>query len=190
MSDIPCIYDMSLISEEDKLKEDILSGKALDVLLILLSGSKTVKEISRELTVPSFSVQLYIQRLIEAKLIKIIDVKVIDGKVEKTYELASTDVDILNYLRNNCKSDDSKDDVELSAQHFSSLTREIIRNINNFGDKPHKIKAYFIKTDEEKMIEFKKELDELFDKYQAMEKLDASDTYGFISVLAPYNLKK
>lgn len=188
MADFPCIYEMSLISEDDKLKEDILNGKALDILLILLSGSKTVKEIAKQLNIASFSIQLYIQRLIDAGLIKVTDEKVLEGKVEKTYDLVSTDVEILNYLKNSCKSEDGKQKIELSAQHFSSLTREIIRNIGEFGDKPHKIKAYFIKADEESMGEFKKELDELFARYQAMEKLEAPDTYGFISVLAPYKL--
>lgn len=189
MSDIPCIYDISLINEKDKLKEDILSGKAFDILLILLSGVKTVKEIAKELNVPSFSVQLYIQRLIEANLIKITEVKVLEGKVEKKYELASTDIEILNYLKNNYKGESGKEDIELSAQHFAALTKEIIRNIGTYSDKPHKIKAYFIRADEETMNEFKKELDEIFAKYQTLENLEAEDTYGFISVLAPYKLK-
>jgi len=190
MSDIPCIYEMSMINENDKLKEDIINGKALDILLILLSGSKTIKEISKDLNVPSFSAQLYVQRLIEANLIKITDLKVVEGKLEKTYDLASSDVEVLNYLKNSCKGDDNKNDLELSAQHFASLTRDIIRNINKYSDKPHKIKAYFIKADEETMLGFKKDLDDLFSKYQALENLDASDTYGFISVLAPYKLKE
>jgi len=38
------------------------------------------------------------------------------------------------------------------------------------------------------MTSFKKELDELFTKYQALEDLESSDTYGFISILAPYKL--
>lgn len=190
MSDIPCIYDMSLINEKNKLEEDILTGKALDVLLILLSGAKTIKEIAKELNSPSFSIQLYIQRLLEAKLIKITDVKIVEGKVEKTYDLASTDVEILNHLKNNCKSKDSKENIELSAQHFASLTKEIIRNINGYGEKPHKIKAYFIKANEKDMTQFKKELDDIFAKYQAYEQLDSEDTYGFISVFAPYKLKE
>ena len=190
MSDIPCIYDMSLINEQDKLKEDILNGKAFDILLILLSGAKTVKEIAKELSVPSFSVQLYIQRLIEANLIKITEVKVLEGKVEKKYELTSTDVEILNYLKNNYKSDGGKENIELSAQHFASLTREIIRNIGKYDNKPHKIKAYFIRADEAAMAEFKKELDDIFARYQGLENLEAEDTYGFISVFAPYKLKE
>lgn len=190
MSDIPCIFDTSLVSEKNQLKQDIIKGKALDILLILLSGSKTIREISRELSLPSFSVQLYIKRLVDSKLIKVIDTRVIDGKVEKTYDLSSTDIDILNHLKNTCKTEDSEENIELSAQHFASLTREIIRNIGSYKEKPHKIKAYFIKADEDKMKAFKKELDELFEKYQGLENLDAEETYGFISVLAPYKLKE
>lgn len=190
MSDIPCIYEMSMINEKDTLGEDIVSGKALDVLLILLSGSRTVKEIAKELNVPSFSVQLYIKRLIEVNLIKITDVKIVDGKVEKQYELASTDIEIFNYLKDNCKDKSGRQNMELSAQHFASLTRDIIRNIDNFNDKPHKIKAYFIKANNEKMLKFKEELDELFNKYQDLEDLESNDTYGFISVFAPYKLGK
>lgn len=188
MADIPCIIDMSLINESSELKQDILAGKALDILLTLLSGSKTVKEVARELKLPSFSVQLYIKRLLEGNLIKIVDTKVVDGKIEKTYELASTDIEILNYLKDNCKTTDSSETLELSAQHFASLTREIIRNINNYSDKPHKIKVNFIKTDVTTMESFKKDLDELFKKYEALEDVNAPETYGFISVLAPYKL--
>lgn len=188
MSDMPCIVDISLINEESKLKEDILSGKSLDILLILLSGARTVKEVSRELDLPSFSVQLYIKRLIEANLIKIVDTTITDGKIEKTYSLASTDIEILNHLGNNCKNADNSPNIELSAQHFASLTREVIRGIDTYKSKPHKIKVNFIKTDEATMENFKKDLDKLFEKYEALEDLNAPETYGFISVLAPYKL--
>jgi len=189
MSDISCIYEMSLINENDSLKQDILNGKALDILLILLSGAKTVKEMGKELNIPSFSVQLYIKRLLEANLIKITDVKVIEGKVEKSYDLASSDIEILNNLKANCKGEDGKKNLELSAQYMASLTREMIRNVDEYDDKPHKIKAYFIKADKEKMVEFKNELDELFKKYQSLEDMDATNTYGLISIFAPYKIK-
>ncbi|WP_234117525.1 hypothetical protein [Clostridium hydrogenum] len=188
MADMPCINEVALINEDDKFKKDIVNGKALDILLILLSGAKTIKEISRDLNTPSFSTQLYVKRLVDAKLIKVTDVRIIDGKVEKTYKLASTDIEILNYVKNNCESSNDKENIELSAQHFASLTRDIIRNIPDYEQKPHKIKAYFIKADEETMVNFKKDLEELFEKYQALENLEADETYGFISALAPYKL--
>lgn len=184
MMDIPCIQDLSMINET--LKEDILKGKSMDILLLLLSGPKTVKEISKELNLPPFSLQLYLKRLIEGDLIHIVEVKVCEGKVEKTYKLASTDMEILNYIKENTTAD--VNNVELSAQHFSTMTRNLVRNVNQYKNKPHKIKAYFIKSDEESMLAFKQDLEELFKKYQAMEDLEASETYGFISVLAPYKL--
>lgn len=188
MADIPCIHEVELINEDDEFKKDIVDGKSLDILLILLSGARTIKEISKELNIPSFSTQLYIKRLIDAKLIKVTDVKVTDGKVEKTYKLTSTDIQILNYLKNSCTTNDGKENIEISAQHFSSLTRDIIRNISGYEKKPHKIKAYFIKAEDETMKNFKKDLEELFKKYKSLENLDADETYGFISILAPYKL--
>jgi len=188
MADIPCIYDMSLVNEKDNLKEDIIKGKALEILLTLLSGSKTIKEIAKELNIPSFSIQLYVKRLMDNNFIRITEEKVIDGKIEKTYELASTDIQILNYLRKNCKNSDGTENIELSAQHFASLTREIIKNVGKCNDKPHKIKAYFIKSDEETMQRFKEDLDKLFDKYQALEDENSIETYGLITAFAPYKL--
>jgi predicted transcriptional regulator len=175
---------MSLIDEKDSLKEDLLKGNALDVILSLLAGSKTIKELSRELCVPFFSVQLYINRLITANIVAIKESTIIDGKIEKVYMLASKDVEILNYLR---RQNNQERDIDLSAQHFSTLTRQVIKNINRYRDKTYKIKAYFIKSDEETMKEFKKDLDELFTRYQGLEDENASETYGFISVLAPYS---
>jgi len=188
MNDIPCIYDMSMVDKNEILKEDILKGKGLDVILSLLSGSKTARELSRELNTPTFSIQLYINRLITANLIAIKDSTIIDGKIEKIYVLASKDVEILNYLKDNSKDTNEKN-IDLSAQHFSSLTRQIIKNINQYKEKTYKIKAYFIKTDDDTMQEFKKELDELFIKYQQLEDINATETYGFISVLAPYSVE-
>lgn len=190
MADIPCIYDMSMVNEKDSIKEDIVNGKALDILLLLLSGAKTVRTISKELKIPSFSVQLYIKRLITANLVSILDTRVVDGKIEKTYVLASTDINILNFIENNCKGGSDKDNIELSAQHFATITRDMIRNIDTFKGKPYKIKAYFIKAEEEKINEFKDELDKLFEKYQSLEDPNASETYGFINVLSPYRLDK
>ncbi|MDF2520953.1 MAG: hypothetical protein K0R84_1581, partial [Clostridia bacterium] len=140
------------------------------------------------LNTPAFSIQLYLNRLMTANLVTVKESTVIDGRIEKIYCLSSKDVEILNYLKSN--SNDSNDrNIDLSAQHFSSLTRQIIKNINQYKEKTYKIKAYFIKTDDKTMQEFKKELDDLFLKYQQLEDINATETYGFISVLAPYSVE-
>ena len=53
------------------------------------------------------------------------------------------------------------------------MTRNAIKNVNMTPEKPNKIKAYFMKAEEEDMREFRKEIDLLFQKYQEKEKLEA-----------------
>lgn len=176
--DVACIHSVEMIQES--FKEEFLNGKVLDVLLQLMGSSKTVKEISKALDTPPFSVQLYLKRLLENHLICIKEEMIVEGRIEKTYELATTDIEILNYIERNSKNKDQN--IELSAQHFSTLTKNIVKNIHEYKDKPHKVKAYFIKTDSEKMSDFKQELEALFQKYQDCEDLEASETYGFICI--------
>jgi len=185
MSDLQCIYDISMISEDSQ--KDFLNGKALEVLLLLLSETRTVKEISQKLSMPSFTVQLYIKRLIDANLIKVSSVVVLEGKVERKYELVSNDIDVLNRLQTEYKEGEI-DQVDLSAEHFSNITRNVVKSVKENAGYPNKIKAYFIRTKEEDMKAFRDELNELFDKYQSMEDLEGDMTYGFVSVLAPYEL--
>jgi len=183
MSDMSCIYKEALLEEKDMLLEDILEGNALDVLLNLLTGPKSAREISRDLKVPVLSITLYLKRLLKTELVKEEQTTVLDGKIEKIYSLVAKDVDLLNNLKNS----NTGKNVDLSAEHFASLIRKTIKNINNYKEKTHKIKAYFIKTDDDSMKAFKTELEALFEKYQELEDENATETYGFISVLAPYN---
>lgn len=183
--DLPCIKDLSLVNVE--LKDDFLKGKSLEILLLLLSSKKNAKEISKTLNLPVFSVQLYLKRLLDADLVKIDECVIIDGKIEKTYTLKTKDVDILNFVKNQVVN--SEDELMISAEHFSHITKNVVLGLKGNSDKPHKMKAYFIKANSQDMKSFKRELDELFEKYQALEDLSATDTYGFLSVLAPYTIK-
>lgn len=186
MSDLQCIYDMTMIDNKDNLKEDILRGPALSILLSLLASSKTARELSRELNIPLFSMQLYLNRLMNAQMVCVKSSEVIENKIEKIYELASKDIELVNLVKNSDFEYNDEVNIELSAQQFSSMTKQVIKNINKYKDRPHKIKAYFIKTDDEKMKQFKKELEELFIKYQSLEDEKSMETYGLIGVLAPF----
>lgn len=64
------------------------------------------------------------------------------------------------------EDDERRRKALLSAQHFASMTRNAIKNVNMTPEKPNKIKAYFMKAEEEDMREFRKEIDLLFQKYQ------------------------
>ena len=87
------------------------------------------------------------------------------------------------------EDDERRRKALLSAQHFASMTRNAIKNVNITPEKPNKIKAYFMKAQEEDMREFRKEIDLLFQKYQEKENLESADTYSLFTVLAPYEME-
>ena len=189
MSDMPCIYKMNMVEEHEQMEQDILAGRGMDVLFCMMDNAKTKLEIASRLEMPSYSVQLYIERLERAGLIKEENAIVQNGQVEKCYQLVSDEIKIMNMLQNENLSDaERKRKAEISAQHFGVMTRNAIKNANMNDQKPNKIKAYFMKAKEEDMRAFRKEIEELFEKYRSLEDISAKETYSLFTVLAPYEI--
>ncbi len=191
MSDIACIYEMNMIEENEQLEQDILAGRGMDVLFCLMEHLSTGREIAKHLGMPHYSVQLYLQRLVKAGLVKEEKESILNGQIEKHYGLVSDDIEIMNRLQNSQLSEAARRrKTEISAQHFAVMTRRAIKNVNETEGMPHKIKAYFMKANKEDMEEFRKEIDELFQRYKAVEDLNAQDTYSLFTVLAPYEMEE
>ena len=190
MSDITCIYEMNMIEENEQLESDILSGRGMELILCLMDGMANRRQIAERLGMPVYSVQLYLQRLLNAGLVKEKIQYVQNDQIEKYYELASSEIEIMNRIQgNNMDENEKRRKALLSSQHFAIMTRNAIKNVNINPEEPNKIKAYFMKARREDMEEFRKEIDLLFEKYQLKEDLDANDTYSLFTVLAPYEME-
>lgn len=186
MDDMPCIYQMNMVDENGQMEQDILAGRGMDVLFCMMDNAKTKLEIASRLEMPSYSVQLYLDRLQKAGLVKEESSIVQNGQIEKCYQLASDEIKIINMLQRETMTEaEKKRKVDISAHHFGLMTRNAIKNANIYADKPNKIKAYFMRAKEEDMREFRKEIEALFEKYQSLEDKNATDTYSLFTVLAP-----
>lgn len=191
MSDIACIYDMNMVEENKQMEDDLLAGRGMDILICLMDQLKTRREIARRMGMPAYSVQLYLQRFVNAGLVREESEVALNGEVEKKYYLISDEIEIMNRIQSSSMEDgERKRKALLSAQHFALMTRNAIKNVNMEPDKPNKIKVYFMKAKDEDMQEFRKEIDALFEKYQAKEDLEANNTYSLFTVLAPYEMEK
>lgn len=182
---------MKMVAEDVEIEKDILTGRGMDVLFCLMDNAHTKIEIATRLNMPNYSVQLYLNRLEKAGLIKEDIPLLCNGQIEKKYQLISDEIEIINYLQNNNLSDSERmKRVELSAQHFALMTRNAIKNVNLNSEKPHKIKAYFMKANEEDMKNFREEISQLFERYQKLEDKTAKDSYSLFTVLAPYEMEE
>lgn len=190
MSDLACIYEMNMVEENEQFENDLLTGRGMDILFCLMDHVKSRREIAGRLGMPVYSVQLYLQRLVKAGLVKEEMEFIQNGEIEKSYCLVSNEIEIMNHIQSRTMTEGERNrKAILSAQHFACMTRNAIKNVNLNPEKPNKIKAYFMKAKKEDMEAFRKEIDLLFQKYQAKEDLDAADTYSLFTVLAPYQME-
>lgn len=187
MDDMQCIYQMNMVEEHEQMEQDILAGRGMDVLFCMLDNAKTKLEIASRLDMPSYSVQLYIERLQKAGLVREESSIVQNGQIEKCYQLVSDEVKIINMLQQGKMTEaEQKRKLDISAHHFGIMTRNAIKMANMNAEKPNKIKAYFMRAKKEDMQNFRKEIEALFEKYQKLEDKDATETYSLFTVLAPY----
>lgn len=186
MADIKCVYEMNMLKENEQMDKDILSGRGMDVLFCLMDGMRTCMEIAQKICIPVYSVNLYLKRFMNAKMVVENSVGVVNGEIEKRYSLACDNMEIINKLEKTT-GPSSRRKNEIAAQHFALMTKSAINCAGNNTDKPNTVRAYFMKANKEKMASFKKEIDELYDKYQSLEDKEESDTYSLFTVMTPYD---
>lgn len=189
MVEMPCVYKMNMLEENERMEKDLLSGRGMEVLFCLMDNINTKIEISKRLGMVYCTTELYLQRFVQTGLVKEEIVSNKNGEIEKEYYLISKDIDIINSLQGENISE-RKSKIDIAAQHFAIMTRNAIKNVENNKEKPNKIKAYFMKAKEDDMKMFKEEIEQLFEKYQKLENLDEKETYSLFTILAPYELEE
>lgn len=189
MAELNCIKDDTLISEDCELNSEIIKGKALECLVAIYSGFKTVNSIADNLGIPVFAVKLYINRLLDNGIIETEKTETCDNRKVQYYCVSVKNIEIINRISNDKNSGENIKLIS-SAQHFSVITRDMILGVGMNGDLPHKIKANFIRSTPQKMEDFKKEIEALFEKYEELEQEEevTCNIYGLVNIFAPYNL--
>lgn len=190
MSDLPCITTTNLVEEKEDIVDDLLQGRALDIVLALLSGVKCVAELAEEIDIPTFSLKLYIDRLIRANVVEVDEEKIVNGELFIYYRLISEDLEIVGKLRERAKRGnlncDEKKQQELSAYYFSMLSNKIIKSSLKHTDKPKLIQCSFIKAEQEKMEQFLEKLQLLCAEYNELQDTELTETYAFYTTFAYY----
>lgn len=181
-------YDIDLINEEDSSSTDekvyIVNTK---IILHLLSKPASTKALIEATGTSSHLTLLCIDRLLKNNVIRVNSTSINNGVLENSYELVSTDFNIISKY---VKYKDSKKDIakEITANNIIELGRTIINNSFENPDLPNVIKGTFIKINPNEVKNFIEEVNELIKKYENMEDLTVKEVFGFINVLGIYSL--
>jgi predicted transcriptional regulator len=191
MSDIACIYEMNMLKENERMERDLLTGRGMDILLCVMNEKKLVSEISSELMIPTCTVQLYLNRLVKAGLVKEKKMTLPNDTIRSEYSLIKENLEIVNkIIGKNALSGERNRKVEIAAQHFAGLTKKAIRSANNNVDMPNIIKTSFMKARKTDMENFLADINNLYEKYLSKEDLSAEETYSLMTILAPFEVEE
>lgn len=189
MSDLNCVYEMDMIQENEQMEQDILSGRGMDVLFCLMDKFVTQDEIAKRLEMPRFSVQLYLQRLIHAGLVREEEEKIRNGEVIRSYCLVSDNLKIINRLKEHVSPQDKRKN-EITTQYFLTMVRNAIKSAGKDLSRPARVQACFIKAREKDMKNFTEEIDQLYKRYLQTENPEGADLYGMLTVMGPYEVSE
>ena len=189
MTDMACIYEMNMVQESRQVDEDLLSGRAFDILLGLLDSKQTVDTLAKKLAMPRYSLKLYLKRLVNAGIVVERSLPISEDAIEKEYELPSDRLSIINNLGKEGSKFKIARDSDISAQHFAVMAKRAIMSAAANKNDPYYIGSYFMKASDENMAKFKKEVLDLFEKYKAMEDPEQDKTYSLFTVFSPFNME-
>ncbi len=190
MSDIACIYEMNMLKENERMESDLLTGRGMDILLCVMNERKYASDIAKELMMPVCSVQLYLNRLEKAGLVKTEKKLLSNNTIKMEYSLIKDDIEIINaIIGKEAFSGERNRKVEIAAQHFAGLTKKAIRSANCNSDMPNIIKTSFMKAKKDDMEKFLSEINDLYKKYLDKEDVSAEETYSLMTVLAPFDVE-
>ena len=184
MPNLKSLYDSDLISE-DESEEINIYGISTKIILELLSKPCSEKMLCYNTGISMRIIQLNLNRLEKRDIVEVKDRIIVDGKLEKIYQLKSTDIELLT---NKVGGDNAKNlfSTMLAANNLSNITKSIVKNISEDPNKPSSVKAVFIKVNSKRVAELKKEIEKVMLKFESMEDLEEDEVYGFINILGPY----
>ncbi|MDD7795192.1 hypothetical protein [Clostridium sp. 'White wine YQ'] len=186
MGEVQTIYNFDLITEcDDVTGECDNTIKNTEIILALSTRPSTIRDLSYDLKISPHIIQLAINRMIKKEVVKLKENRIVEGRLEKVYELTTNNIRVHNQGND---TNINKNRAKVTAMNFSNLATRIIDNISNNESKPNDVRAMFIKVAPEKIVEFKSELEILCNKFAAMEELDEDEMYGFITLLGPYSI--
>ena len=182
MENIPLIEEQELIVEPD---EQLNINTGVNILLCFLDGPKSVKAISKKLTLPLVSVKLFIERFRQHNLIKISKEEIKNNKKTIIFELVDKDLNFMHEVENDEEVSETIL-IKKAEKYYLNLVENIFENMKIEDTQSGLAKALFIKTNQEQINKFTKELEDLFAKYNELENKNEDKTYVFLSMLSQY----
>ena len=166
---------------------DVLRGQLLDIILALMDKELTEEQLISKLDIYPMKLQYYLIKLKKLGIVECIEENIIKENVRKKYRVIPDNVNLTANL-----SLKAKNELETynNCNHFASILKKSLKFANMNPDLTNKQGAIFIHTNEEKIKEFKIELNKLIDQFMDIEVKEENNGYVLMPILLPYEIKE
>lgn len=170
------------IMNEDVIRE-IFSGKLLDIIIELMDNQLSEQQLLKKLDIYPMKLRYYINKLLEYNIIECVKNDVINQRVNYVFKLKKDDIDL---ILNSCDQYSLELDLLASIEKYRSLVKRSFQTVCANPDTPNKQAFLIIKASDEKIKEFKQELNTLIQKYADLEDKSENAKYMFMTLLSRY----
>lgn len=179
------------ISSTDKLKildeniiREIFSGKLLDIIIELMDNQLSEQQLLKKLDIYPMKLKYYINKLLEYEIIECVKNDIINQKVNNVFKLRKDDIDL---ILNSCSDYNLELNLLSSIEKYRDIVKKSFQNVCSNPDTTNKQAFLVIRVNDEKVKEFKKELNILLKKYSELEDKNEDDKYIFMTLLSKYD---
>lgn len=177
----------TLAVEEIDDVSNVLQGQLLDIILALMDNELTEEQLISKLDMYPMKLQYYLIKLKKLGIVECIEENIIKENVRIKYRIIPESVNLTTNL-----SLKSKNELEAynNYNHFGSILKKSLKFANVNPELTNKQGAIFIHTNEEKIKEFKIELNKLIDQFMNIEVKEENNGYVFMPILLPYEIRE
>lgn len=174
------------VEEVDDIS-NVLQGELLDIILALMDNELTEEQLVSKLDIYPMKLQYYLIKLKKIGIIECIQENIVKENVVIKYRIIPESVNITTNLSLKTKNEL---DVYNNCNHFGSILKKALKFANVNPALTNKQGAIFIHTNEEKIKEFKIELNKLIAQFIDIEVKEGKNGYVLMPILLPYEIKE
>lgn len=173
------IKDLNVIRE-------LFEGKTLDIIIELMDNELTEEQLISRLEIYPIKLKYYLNKLQKLGIVKCVKEDVVRQEIKSTYVLEKDNFE--------CYIDDNNSDINLNLifdiNKYINFMKKGFKILSKNSHLPNKQGAIFIHANEEKVREFKKEINLLIEKFIQIEDNQEKQGYLLLPMLFPHEVEE
>ncbi|QSX05403.1 hypothetical protein JYG23_12065 [Sedimentibacter sp. zth1] len=170
--------------DDDNIIREIFSGKLLDIVIELMDNQLSEQQLLKKLDIYPMRLKYYINKLLEYNIIECVKNDIVNQRVNNVFKLRKDDIDL---ILNSCSEHNLELNLLSGIEKYRNMVKKSFQSVCANPDTANKQAFLIIRVSDEKVKEFKCELNEVIKKYSELEDKSEKNKYLYMTLLSRYD---